>query len=83
MNRIGAAANTIVPVILELEKAGFVISATEDGEILSATRGEDVYVAQEPEAILGLVKLVELRGWNWKATDAEIDDARARHPWIG
>lgn len=35
-------------------------------------RGND-YVAEDPLSLLGLVKLHEVRGDNWKVSDDEID----------
>ncbi len=67
MKHIAAAGNTVVPALLALEALGFRVDITGDGErpTCRATRGQEVYVADEPVSVLGLVKLVEVRGWNW------------------
>jgi hypothetical protein len=71
--KIIAAGNTVVPAILELEHLGFAISAPARGEIFTATRGDETYSADDPVTVLGLVRLIELRNWEWGATDSEIE----------
>jgi hypothetical protein len=81
MNKISAAANTVVPAILLLEKLGFTLTVekSDEREQVRATRGEEVYLADDPVAVLGLVKLVEGRGWDWQPLDAEIQSTLKRH----
>ena len=75
MRNISAAGNTVVPTILALEKLGFIVSVerTKDGEQVSATRGDETYGAKVPVTVLGLVKLVEMRGWEWCSTDPNLE----------
>ena len=77
--KIVAAGNTVAPAILELERQGFAISAPEAGEIFVATRGDETYSADDPVTVLGLVRLVELRGWEWAATDTEIESVLEKY----
>ena len=72
---ISAAGNTVVPAILALEKLGFIVSIerTKDGEQFIATRGDETYGADDPVTVLGLVKLVEMRGWEWRSTDPDLE----------
>jgi hypothetical protein len=81
MKHISTGGNTAVPALLGLEKLGFRISVEREGdcEIFRATRGEECYVAEDPIAVLGLVKLIELRGWQWHPADVEIDDVARRY----
>ncbi len=73
MSNIFAAGNTVVPAILALEKLGFTVSIEgTEGEMFRATRGNDAYVADDPVAVLGLVKLVEVRSWEWRSTEADL-----------
>jgi len=44
-----------------------------------ATRGDETYLADDPVALLGLVKLIEERGWEWQPDDAEISAAIERY----
>jgi hypothetical protein len=81
MTTIAAGGNTVVPAILALEDAGFTVSvqAIAGQTTVSAVRDGEIYTAADPVAVLGLVKLVELRGEAWRATDDEIASTMARH----
>ena len=70
---ITAAANTVVPAILVLEQLGFTLRVENNGELLVATRQGETYSAEDPVTVLGLVKLIEVRGAEWKPTDAQVD----------
>ena len=84
MNRIVAAGNTVVPALLALEALGLRVEVTAgENSVCRATRGDESYVADDPVAVLGLVRLVEVRGWDWPATDAEIDATFLRFPLGG
>ena len=82
MTIIAAAGNTVVPGILALEAAGFevTIQARANRTTVQAVRNGEVYTAEDPVTVLGLVKLVELRGEAWQATDDQIARTLARHP---
>jgi hypothetical protein len=75
MRNLTAAGNTAVPALLVLEKMGFQISVKdmESGQLVIATRKDEQYSADDPVTVLGLIKLVEIRGWQWPATDSQID----------
>jgi len=79
--RITAAGNTVVPALLALEQLGFQVDVRESsaGEIVVASRDNEEYVADDPVAVLGLIKLIELRQWTWKATNQEIDITRQKY----
>ena len=81
MRHISAAGNTVVPALLALEALGFRVDITGDGErpTSRATRGDEVYVADDPVSLLGLVKLVEIRGWNWTPEDSEFHATMQRY----
>jgi hypothetical protein len=70
-----AAGNTMIPALLALEQLGYEVSTKEVGELQSfvAVRGEESYCADDPVCILGLVKLIEMRTWSWRPTEAEFD----------
>jgi len=84
MKTITTAGNTVVPALLTLEALGFDvhIERTSSGDQCTATRNEETYVAADPVEVLGLVRLVEVRGWDWSATDEEIDVVFRRHPHV-
>ena len=73
---ITQAGNTVVPAILALERLGFTISQ-QDGFFAASAEGSR-FVAEDPVALLGLIKLAETRR-PWSATDAEIDDVLNRY----
>lgn len=76
--RIASAANVEVPAILALESIGFIVSSriisTEHEMVWTATGKGDEYVAEDPLSLLGLIKLHEVRGDNWQASDDDIDN---------
>jgi hypothetical protein len=77
--RLAQAGNTVVPAILAIESLGFELAADGDGVV--AHRGDEEYVADDPVALLGLIRLVELRSWTWCASDQEIDRTLRRFGW--
>lgn len=75
--RIAQAGNTVVPALLAIESLGFAI---EMGHAhVAARRGDEEYRAEDPVALLGLIRLVELRSWEWSASDDEIDRTMRRY----
>jgi hypothetical protein len=75
MKSISTAGSTVAPAILVLEGLGFAISVERVGgeDLVRAVRGDETYIADDPVTVLGLVKLVELRGWDWRAADSDLD----------
>jgi hypothetical protein len=73
--RIGAMGNTVVPALLALEQLGFEVTlqSSSGGQTTVAVRGEEEYFAEDPVTVLGLIKLIELRTWQWGATDSELE----------
>jgi hypothetical protein len=69
------AANTVVPAILALEECGYVVM--QEGGRFIATASNCRFGAEDPVALLGLVKLAEMRR-PWRADDDEIDDTLGR-----
>lgn len=78
---IVASGNTVVPAFLVLEGLGFNIMVRRDSQsqTIIATRDHEQYSADDPVTVLGLIKLVEARGWDWKANGAEIDSTVMKH----
>jgi hypothetical protein len=79
--RIAAAGNTVVPALIALEQLGFRVNVSDSarGENVVASRDNEEYVADDPVAVLGLIKLTELRQWTWQATDQEIEITRKKY----
>ena len=74
--RIAAAGNTVVPALLTLEHLGFNVIVRDSPEVQTviAVRGGEEYVADDPIEVLGLIKLIEVRTWNWVPADSEVDN---------
>ena len=76
--RITAAGNVEVPSFLVLRDLGFTVSCEwgskgQEVEIWIAEREDLKLSANGPLELLGLLKLLEQRGQEWQASDAEID----------
>lgn len=78
-HQIAAAANTVVPALLALGSLGYTIVV--DGSLVVATASNERFAADDPVTVLGLVKLIETRSWNWKASDEEITATLGRFGW--
>ena len=76
-SEIAHAGNTVVPALLALEALGYEISI--QGDLVTAAAPDGRFVAADPVSVLGLVKLVEARSWNWRASDDEIDATLGRY----
>jgi hypothetical protein len=74
VRKIGDAGDTVVPAILAPKPFGFLVEAVTP-DVFRATRDDEIYVADDPVRLLGLVKLIEVRGWQWSVTDSETDEA--------
>lgn len=70
--QVAQAGNTVVPAILALRRLGFRVEQ-QAGSFVASTPSAR-FTAENPVALLGLVKLIELRG-SWRASDEEIDQA--------
>ena len=76
-SEIAHAGNTVVPALLALEALGYEISIQADLVIAAGPDGR--FVAADPVSVLGLVKLVETRSWNWRPSDDEIAATLGRY----
>ena len=71
-----------MPSILALEAAGFQVEQIGE-DLLRAASPTGRYVAADPLELLGLIKLIEVRGRSWQATDSQIDSVLERFGWTG
>lgn len=78
--QIAQAGNTVIPAILALEEMGMVVDVAADLVVASSASGR--FIANDPVAVLGLVRLFELRGEEWMASDEEIAAAFERFPGL-
>nr|CAP48447.1 putative integron gene cassette protein [uncultured bacterium] len=74
--QIPAAGNTMAPCWVVLEELGYTVTTTylNDNEIWVAEKEDMNLQADDPCTLLGLAKLVEIRGKNWRVSDSQIDD---------
>lgn len=72
---ISSAGNTLAPALGVIRALGYSVSRELDG--LRRYKAENSVCelsAEDPLALLGLVKLFEIRGDAWRPSDAEVDD---------
>lgn len=63
----------MAPALAEVRALGYEVSREIDAGGLYVAVGRNCrFVADDPLALLGLLKLYELRGSNWAPTDAEV-----------
>lgn len=71
--RIAAAGNTLAPALGVLHNLGYAV--TRDNTAEQQYQAEDdtcIFVADDPLALLGLVKIYEERGADWQPSDEEV-----------
>jgi|HubBroStandDraft_1064217.scaffolds.fasta_scaffold1069370_2 hypothetical protein len=76
---ITIAGNTAAPAFALLKQLGYDVSHVHDPqgrctEWLQAERDTCVLRAEDPLALLGLAKLVECKGAEWRSSQQEIDE---------
>lgn len=69
-----AAGNTVVPTILLIRQLGYSLTIDKQKGLFRAGNGGNSFEAEDPLMVLGLIKLIEMKGDNWKASDKEIED---------
>jgi hypothetical protein len=74
--RLASAANLLTPAYLTVIDRGYAVG--KDGDMLTATKGDDTFIAEDPISLLGIIAVAEARGENWQATDEQIDEFLAR-----
>ena len=82
--KIGNAANTLVPAYLALQSKGYQVrwergNSAPDDETWFADGPLGSFVADDPIELLGLIAMRELRGPSWTATDDQIDAFMSRY----
>jgi hypothetical protein len=75
--QIEGAGSVVFPAYLALLKRGYAVRCEkpldgEDGEIWIAESNTTRLTADDVVVLLGLAALVEARGENWRASDAEV-----------
>lgn len=70
--KISAAGNLEVPAYLTLKELGYEV--IENNDTWTASKNQNSFNGNSPLEILGAIKVFEIRGDNWRATDNEIED---------
>ena len=76
--KIAAAGNTSAPALAVLRQLGYTVTREATGQRLFRAENQQCsLIAEDPLLLLGLAKLFEVRGGNWKPNDAEIAELLA------
>jgi len=70
---IATAGNTLAPALAAIKSCGYTVATDDDTGLLRAENEAERFLAEDPVALLGLIRMREIRGDDWKATDDEID----------
>ncbi len=71
--QLNAAGNTLIPGILLIRELGYSLTIDKKKSLCIAEKDGNSFIANDPVTVLGLIKLFEVRGENWRASDDEID----------
>ncbi len=71
-----AAGNTVAPAIQTLRSLGYKVTLSNGTPLLIAEKDGNLFVADDPVTVLGLIKMHEIRGDNWQASDEELEEVR-------
>jgi len=82
--KICEAANTILPTLYCLEELGFTISKKQLNhyEVWVAVKDDIELQSRNIETILGLAKLVEMRGKDWALDEENFDRLIKKYKFI-
>jgi hypothetical protein len=70
--RLASAGNVIIPAIKTIGELGYKYSIEKEGDLCSAEKDGNTFVAEDPIAVLGLIKMYEVQGNQWQVSDEEI-----------
>jgi hypothetical protein len=70
-----AAGNTLAPALGILRELGYTVTRVRSPDLSYRAENETcIFIADDLLALLGLVKIYEVRGLNWQPNDAEVQD---------
>jgi len=74
--RLSAAGNTMAPCYYALRELGYTVKNNRSGETETwyAEKEGQKLAAMDPCMLLGLAKLIEMRGRQWRVSDEQIDE---------
>ena len=70
---IATAGNVLPGALACLRRLGYEVSISDSGALCQARSAHCTLVAEDLVALLGLAKLHEMRGDDWRPTDEEVD----------
>ena len=73
------AGNVVIPSIRALLDLGFEVSQIKATGEFTATKNGNRFSAEDPVALLGLIKLYECRGENWQLSDDDLSELGKRY----
>ena len=78
--RLATAGNTMAPCCITLENLGYTVAnnMVGDEELWIAEKQGQRLSGRDPCEVLGLVKLIEVRGADWQVSDDQIADCLNR-----
>jgi hypothetical protein len=68
---ITTAGNVLIPAIKLIKELGYQLKF--ENNCFTAERNDDIFTAEDPIYLLGLIKLIEIRGENWRVDDDECE----------
>ena len=69
-----AAGDTVIPAILLIRQMSYTFAYDKEKGYCLASKGGNSFGADDPLMVLGLIKLFEVKGENWKVLDNDIDE---------
>ncbi len=68
-----SAGNTVIPAILVIRQMGYTFTYDKENSHCLASKDGNTFGAEDALSVLGLIKLFEMKGENWRASNDEID----------
>ncbi len=69
-----ANRDTVMPAMVLILQMGYHMTIDHTKPSFSAEKDGNTFEAEDPVVVLGLIKLFEMRGENWAATAAEMEE---------
>ena len=66
------AGNVIIPAIKVIRSLGFSLRLDKQSGLFKAEKDGNSFRAEDPVAVLGLIKIHEIKGADWRVSDKEL-----------
>jgi hypothetical protein len=70
--RLTSAGNVIIPAIKTIGELGYKFRIDNVENLCIAEKDGNTFIAEDPIAVLGLIKMYEVKGNQWQVSDEEI-----------